>query len=88
MLYLRIKMRLGGCATCSENDDADTGGGVVRSFDPGSVRRGLDAQASMCVEAVSTAYDSPLALWVVEKLFIGYRDVYNGFEDTLGVGWV
>jgi hypothetical protein len=27
----------------------------------------------MCVEAVSTAYDSPLALWVVEKLFIGLQ---------------
>ena len=26
--------------------------------------------------------------WVVERLFIGYRDVYSGFEDTLGVGWV
>jgi hypothetical protein len=43
----------------------------------------------MRVEAVSRAHDTLLALWVVEKrLFIGYRDVYNGFEDTLGVRWV
>jgi hypothetical protein len=40
----------------------------------------------MRVEAVSTTHDSPLALWVVEKLLIGYRDVYNGCEDTLSVG--
>jgi len=42
----------------------------------------------MRVEAVSTAHDTPLALWVVEELFIGYRDVYNGFQDTLCVGGV
>jgi hypothetical protein len=40
----------------------------------------------MRVEAVSTAHNTPLALWVVEKLFIGYGDVYNGIEDALGVG--
>jgi hypothetical protein len=35
----------------------------------------------MRVEAVSRAHDTPLALWVVERMFIGYRDVYNGFEE-------
>jgi hypothetical protein len=41
MLHLGMKMRSGGCAASSQNDDADTGGGVVRSFDPGSVTRCL-----------------------------------------------
>ncbi len=39
-LHLRMKMRLGGCVASSQNDDIDTGVGVVRSFDPGSVTRG------------------------------------------------
>jgi hypothetical protein len=30
MLQVRIKMRSGGCAACSENTDADTGVGVGR----------------------------------------------------------
>jgi hypothetical protein len=48
MLHVRIKMRLGGCVLSRQDADY-TGGGIVGSFDSGSVRRGLDAQASMCV---------------------------------------
>src|SRR5918999_28601 len=48
MSHLRIIMRSGGCVASRQDTDY-AGGGVVRSFDPGSVRRGLDAQASMCV---------------------------------------
>ena len=40
VLHLRIKMRLGGYVASSQNTDTDTGVGVVRSFDPGSVTRG------------------------------------------------
>jgi hypothetical protein len=39
-LHVSIKMRSGGCVACSQNTDTDTGGGVVRRFDPGSVTRG------------------------------------------------
>jgi hypothetical protein len=41
----------------------------------------------MRVEAVSRTHDAPLPPWVVERLFIGYRDFYSGFEGTLIVGW-
>jgi hypothetical protein len=30
MLHVRIRMRLGGCVASSQNDNADTGVGVVR----------------------------------------------------------
>jgi hypothetical protein len=34
----------------SQDTDTDTGGGVVRSFDPGSVTRGKACLAWMCVQ--------------------------------------
>src|SRR5215213_3299491 len=49
-LHLRIKMRSGGCVASSQNDDADTGGGVVRSFDSGSVTRGTACLTKVCVQ--------------------------------------
>jgi len=49
MLHVHIKMRLGGCVAFSQNTDTDTGGGVVRSFDPGSVTRGTACLTSVCV---------------------------------------
>jgi len=49
MLHVRIKMRLGGCVAFSQNTDTDTGGGVVRSFDPGSVTRGKACLTWRCV---------------------------------------
>ena len=55
MLHVRIFMRLGGSAALSQNNDADTGGGVVRSFDPGSVRRAPVGLSSVCIEAGSSS---------------------------------
>src|SRR5829696_5688778 len=55
MLLLRIKMRLGGCVASSQNDDADTGGGVVRRFGPGSCMRGTARLTSVCIQAVYTS---------------------------------
>jgi hypothetical protein len=49
MLDVRIETRLGGYADSSQNDDADTGGGVVRSFDPGSVTRGTACLTSVYI---------------------------------------
>ena len=34
----------------SQNTDIDTGGRVVRSFDPGSVTRGTACLTSVCVQ--------------------------------------
>jgi hypothetical protein len=51
MVHLRIKMRLGGCVASSQNTNTDTGGGVVRCFDPGSVTRGRTCLTSVCVQA-------------------------------------
>jgi hypothetical protein len=56
MLHLRIMMCSGGCAASSQNDAADTGGGVVRSFDPGSVTRGTVCLTSVCVQGDLEAF--------------------------------
>jgi hypothetical protein len=50
MLDVRIKMRLGAYASSRQDTDADTGGGVGRRFDPGSVTRGTACLAWMCVQ--------------------------------------
>src|SRR5215211_7154244 len=50
MLHVRIKMLSGGCVAFSQNTDTDTGGGVVRSFDPGSVTRGTACLTSVCLQ--------------------------------------
>jgi hypothetical protein len=50
MLHMRIMMRLGGCVPFSQDTDTDTGGGVVRSFDPGSVARGPACLTSVYVQ--------------------------------------
>jgi hypothetical protein len=75
ILHLRIMMRLGGCVAFSQNDDADTGGGVVRSFDPGSVPRGPACLASVCVEGDLKAAICGQARRVVGTTFFGYRGV-------------
>jgi hypothetical protein len=75
MLHLRIMMRLGGCVAFSQNDDADTGGGVVRSFDPGSVIRGRACLTSVCVQGDLKAVIHTQARRVVETTFFGYRGV-------------
>jgi hypothetical protein len=75
MLHLRIKMRLGGCVASSQNDDADTGVGVVRSFDPGSVTRGSACLTSVCVQGDLKAFVYGQARRVLETTFFGYRDV-------------
>jgi hypothetical protein len=48
-----IKMRSGQYAALRQ--DADTGAGVVRSFDPGSVTRGTACLTQVCVQAVLKA---------------------------------
>jgi hypothetical protein len=61
--------------------NADAGRGS-QEFRPRLLTKGPAVLTSMCVQAISRAHDSPLApLWVVERLFIGYRDVYNQFEE-------
>jgi hypothetical protein len=74
MLHLRIKMRLGGCVASSQNDDADTGGGVVRSFDPASVTRGTACLTSVCVQGDMKAFIYGQARRLVETTFLGWRD--------------
>ena len=69
MLHLRIKMRLGGCVASSQNDDADTGVGVVRSFDPGSVIRGTACLTSVCVQGDMKAVIFGQASRVLETTF-------------------
>jgi hypothetical protein len=70
-LHLRIKMRLGGCAASSQNDDADMGGEVVRRFDPGSVTRGTACLTSVCVQDDMKAVIYRQARRVVETMFFG-----------------
>ena len=68
-LHVRIKMRLGGCVASSQNDDADTGGGVVRSFDPGSVTRGTACLTSVRVQGVLKGVTYGQARMVLETTF-------------------
>ena len=64
-----------GAYASSHQDTDDTGGvGVGRSYALGSNIEGPPVLTWMCVQAISTAHDTPLAhYWVVERLFIGYR---------------
>jgi hypothetical protein len=71
LLHVRIKMRLGGCVASSQNDDADTGGGVVRSFDPGSVTRGTACLTSVYVQGDLEAVIYGQACRVLETPFFG-----------------
>jgi hypothetical protein len=65
------------------------GGRGGRSLGLRLLTKGQAVLTSMRVQAVSTAHDAPLApLCVVERLFIGYRDVHSSFEDTLIIEWV
>jgi hypothetical protein len=48
-LHVRMKMRLGGCATCSENADANTGVGVVRCLRGRLITRGTACLTYVCV---------------------------------------
>ena len=75
MLHLRIMMRLGGCVASSQNDDADTGVGVVRSFDPGSVTRGTACLTSVCVQGDLKAAIYGQARRVLETTFFAYREL-------------
>ncbi len=71
MLHVRIKMRLGECVAFSQNTDTDTGGGVVRCFDPGSVTRGTACLTSVCVQDDMKASIYGQARRVVETMFFG-----------------
>ncbi len=53
----------------SQNTDTDTGGGVVRSFDPGSVTRGTAVLTSVCIYAVLKAVEYGQAHRVLETTF-------------------
>jgi hypothetical protein len=78
MLHVRIKMRLVGWAATSQNIDADTEGGVVRRFDPGSVTRGTACLTSMRVQGALKAFIYGQARRVVGTTFFGYRGVLGG----------
>src|SRR5918994_2452660 len=81
MLHLRIKMRLGAYASSRQDTDTDTGGGVVRCFDPGSVTRGAACLTSVCVQGDMKAFRHAQARRVVETTFFGYRGVLGGSEE-------
>jgi hypothetical protein len=75
MLHLAMKMRSGGWAATSQHDDADTGGGVVRSFDPGSVTRGTACLTQMCIQGDLKAVRHIQPRRVLETTFFAYRGV-------------
>ena len=73
MLHVGIKMRSGQYAT--PRRDADAGGGVCRSFDPGSVTRGTACLTSVCVQGDLKADIYAQARRVVKTTFFAYRDL-------------
>ena len=75
MLHVHTKMRSDGCAIFLQNTDTDTGAGVVRCFDPGSVTRGTACLTSVCVQGDLKAFIYGRACRVVETTFFAYRDV-------------
>jgi hypothetical protein len=81
MLDVRIKMRLGGCAASSQNTDVDTGVGVVRRFDPGSVTRGTAVQTSMCIQAGLSHCPMCKVLPAVDGSFVSYKGIEGAFEE-------
>ncbi len=75
MLHVRIKMHLGGCATCSENADANTGVGVVRCLRGRLITRGTACLTYVCVQGYLKAVIDGEARRVLETTFFGYRGV-------------
>jgi hypothetical protein len=75
MLHARMKMRLGGCATCSENADANTRVGVVRCLRGRLITRGTACLTSVYLQGDIKALIYGQARRVVETTFFGYRDV-------------
>ncbi len=73
--YVRIKLRLGACAASSQKTEADTGVGVVRSFDPGSVTRGTACLTWVCVQGDLKAVIDGQARRVLKTTSIAQRDV-------------
>ena len=59
----------------SQNTDTDTGVGVVRSFDPGSITRGTACLTSVCLQGDLQAVIDGQARRVLETTSFGYRDV-------------
>jgi hypothetical protein len=55
----------------SQNTDTDTGGGVVRSFDPGPVTRGTACLTSVCVQGDLKASIYGQTRRVLETEFFG-----------------
>jgi hypothetical protein len=72
MLSVRIKKRSDQYAAPRQDDD--TGEGYQELQPPVCYQR-PGSLTLMHLEAVSTAHDTPLALWVVEVLSIGYNNV-------------
>jgi hypothetical protein len=87
-LHVCIKMHSGGCASCSQNADANTGVGVVRCFDSGSVTRGTVCLTSVCVQGDLKAAIYGQASRVVETTFFGWRGVLGALKSrgTCGSG--
>ena len=55
-------------------------GGVVRSFDPGSVTRGTVCLTSLCLQGDLRVVMYGQARRGLETTFFAYRDVRRGFE--------
>jgi hypothetical protein len=70
VLDVCIKMRLGAYASSRQDTDY-TGGGVVRSFDPGSVTRGTACLISVCVQGDMKAFIYGQARRALETTFFG-----------------
>jgi hypothetical protein len=69
MLHMCMTMRSGGCVAFSQNTDTDTGVGVVRSYDPGSVTRGTSCLTSVCIQGDIKALIYGQARRVLETTF-------------------
>ena len=80
MLRTGIEMRSGAYASSRQDTDY-TGGGVVRSFDPGSVTRSTACLTSVCVQGDLKALICGQARRVVGTTFFGYRGVLGGSKE-------
>jgi hypothetical protein len=68
-MHVHTKMRSDGCAIFLQNTDTDTGVGVVRSFDSGSITRGTACLTSLCIQGDLKAVIYGQARRVVETTF-------------------
>jgi hypothetical protein len=75
MLRVRIKMRLGGWESCSEDTDAGVWGGVSRSFGPESTTRDPAWLTWVCVQGDLKPVIYGQARRAFKDPFVGYKVV-------------